>query len=393
MVGFTHTARKENIMNGALEHCTVIDLSRLLPGPYCSMILADHGARVIAVEDRRFEKESVPALNNINRNKEHITLNLKSEKGKSVFFSLVRKADILIEGFRPGVMDRLGIGYDEVRKINPEIIYCSITGYGQTGPLKNEAGHDLNFVGHSGVLSVIGPKNGAPCIPGIQLADMVGGLNAAAGILLALHAREKTGRGQYIDISMTDSLTAMLPFAAGWHWTFGSPPERGNALLSHRYACYNIYETADRKYVTVAALEPRFWKKICEYFQLIEYIPLQFDEDRKEEIIKVFGRMFLKKTAAEWAAAFKDKDMCVGSVPDVAEVLSGENAAVREMVVKAEEPGKAAEFVLGTAVKLSETTGSVRTLPPKFGEHTHRILGELGFSGDEIRQMEKEGVV
>jgi len=380
-------------MNGALENCTVIDLSRLLPGPYCSMILGDHGARVIAVEDRRFEKESVPALNNINRNKEHITLNLKSEKGKAVFFSLIRKADILIEGFRPGVTDRLGIGYEDVRKTNPGIIYCSITGYGQTGPLKNEAGHDLNFVGHSGVLSVIGPKHGAPCIPGIQLADMVGGLNAAAGILLALYAREKTGKGQYIDISMTDSLTAMLPIVAGWHWTFGSPPERGNALLSHRYACYNVYETSDHRYVTVAALEPRFWKKICDYFQIPEYIPLQFDEDRKEEIIGFFSRMFLKKSADEWTAVFKDKDMCVGAVPDVAEVLSGENAAIREMVVKVQEPGRPVEFVLGTAVKLSETPGSVRSLPPKFGEHTQRILGELGFSADEIRQMEKEGIV
>lgn len=265
-------------MSGSLEDILVLDLSRLFPGPYCSMILADHGARVIAIEDRRFEKEYMPILSNINRNKEHMTLNLKNGKGKDIFLSLAKKADVVLEGFRPGVTHRLGVGYKDIRKINPGIIYCSITGYGQTGALRNQVGHDVNYLGHSGVLSVMGPKNGPPCIPGIQVADMVGGLNGAIGIMLALHAREKTGTGQHIDVSMTDAMMAMLPFVAGFHWVFGAPPEKGNALLSHRYACYNIYQTKDAKYISLGALEPRFWEAVCHYFEVPEYIPLQFDE-------------------------------------------------------------------------------------------------------------------
>jgi crotonobetainyl-CoA:carnitine CoA-transferase CaiB-like acyl-CoA transferase len=381
-------------MHGALKNCTVLDLSRLFPGPYCSMILADHGARVIAIEDRRFEQDAVPALSNVNRNKEHITLNLKSEKGKEIFFSLAKKADVIMEGFRPGVTERLGIGYDDVKKINPKIVYCSITGYGQNGPLRDQVGHDVNFLGYSGVLSVIGPRNGAPCIPGIQIADMVGGMNAAIGILLALYARHFTGTGQYIDISMTDAVTAMLPFPAGTFWTSGIRPEKGNLLLSHRYACYNIYETADGKYLTLGALEPRFWKNICEYFQVPEYMPLQFDETgKKEEITAFFQKAFLKKSRDEWMEIFKDKDVCLGGVMEVDEALSGETAKSRDMIVSLEPPGKETAFVLGTPVKLTETPGSVRTPPPKFGENTHAVLEELGFSDAEISQMAAEGVI
>ena len=197
--------------NGALFGITVIDLSRLLPGPYCSMILADHGARVIAVEDKRFLADGL-FLNLINRNKEHMSLNLKTEKGKEIFFRLIQNADVVLEGFRPGVVERLGVGYETVRRINPRIIYCSITGYGQDGPFRDRVGHDANYLSYAGVLDLIGEADRPPSIPGIQIADIAGGgMNAAIGILLALFARDKSGNGQYIDISMTDGMVGFLP--------------------------------------------------------------------------------------------------------------------------------------------------------------------------------------
>ncbi|MBT9440212.1 MAG: CoA transferase [Desulfobacterales bacterium] len=380
-------------MSGSLEDILVLDLSRLFPGPYCSMILADHGARVIAIEDRRFEKEYMPILSNINRNKEHMTLNLKNGKGKDIFLSLAKKADVVLEGFRPGVTHRLGVGYKDIRKINPGIIYCSITGYGQTGALRNQVGHDVNYLGHSGVLSVMGPKNGPPCIPGIQVADMVGGLNGAIGIMLALHAREKTGTGQHIDVSMTDAMMAMLPFVAGFHWVFGAPPEKGNALLSHRYACYNIYQTKDAKYISLGALEPRFWEAVCHYFEVPEYIPLQFDEQRKELLIDFFKKAFLRKTRDEWMEIFSNTDTCIGRVLTVDEALDGDYSLSRNMVVKLEQPGKDPIAVLGIPIKMTANPGSIRSLPPKFGENTQPILEELGFSIAEIQHLSDEGVI
>ena len=370
-------------MLGALNGILVLDLSRLLPGPYCSMILADHGARVIAIEDKRFEKESLSYLDNVNRNKEHITLNLKTDKGKEIFFELAKKADVVIEGFRPGVTERLGVSYEDVKKINPGIIYCSITGYGQTGPLRNHAGHDLNFSGYSGILSLTGFKDTGPCIPGIQIGDISGSLNAAIGILLALHHREKTGKGQYIDISITDSLTAMLPIPAGWHWTYGKPPERGNWLLGHRYAWYNVYQCKDGKYITMGALELRFWKTICEYFGVPQYIALQYDENKQEELLSFFRQKFAEKSRNEWLDIFKDTDVCIGSVSDVDEVLYGENVQHREMMAEIKTSDKKAVPVLGIPIKLSETPGSLRTPPPRFGENTDAVLKELGLAQNE----------
>ncbi len=381
-------------MHAILENCLVLDLSRLLPGPYCSMILADHGARVIAIEDRRFEKESLPLLDNINCNKKHMTLNLKSDRGKDIFFSMAKKADVIIEGFRPGVTARLGVGYEDIRKINPGIIYCSITGYGQNGPLKDRAGHDINFAGHSGVLSMIGQSpESIPCIPGVQLGDISGGMYGAIGILLALYGREKTGKGEYIDISMTDTLMTMLPLVAGWRWKFGAAPEKGNWMLSHRYAWYNVYETADGKHITMGAIEPRFWKTVCDCFGVPEYIPLQYDDNRRQEIIDFFKKEFLKKTRDEWMAVFGTMDACVGEVLSVDEAFDGDNAKAREMVVKTEETEKPASYTIGTPVKLKENPGSIRTPAPGFGENTHEVLKEFGFSDQEIQELAKDSII
>ena len=376
-------------MGGALDGCLVLDLSRYLPGPYCSMILADHGARVIALEDKRFEKEDLSFLSHVNRNKEHMALNLKTRTGLAAFMELAKRADVILEGFRPGVMDRLGAGYSDIKKVNPAIVYCSLTGYGQTGPWKDRAGHDLNFAGDSGVLSLIGEKNGPPVIPGVQLADLSGGLNAAIGILLALYSREKSGRGQYIDISMTDSLLSLLPLAAGLLWTSGNSPRRGDFLFSHRYAFYNIFETADGKYVALGALERKFWATLCEYFDVSEFVDLQFDESRREEIADFFRKAFRAKIRDEWISIFSNMDICLSGVLEMEEALESEYAANRQMVLR----GPDGPAGIGFAAKLSGTPPSYRKPPPEFGENTERILKEMGFSQKQIDKMREDDAI
>ena len=269
---------------GALAGINVLDLSRLLPGPYCSMILADHGARVIAVEDPRYRPEGLfaPAY----RNKQHMTLNLKTVAGREVFSRLAGWADVLIEGFRPGVTTRLKVDYASVRRVNPRIVYCSITGYGQTGRLRDRVGHDVNYLAQSGVLDLIGPADGPPCIPGVQIADIAGGgMNAAIGILMALISRQRTGEGQHIDISMTDGLIGLLPVALFLNADRATAPRRSDSLLSHRYACYTAYATADGRHLAIGALENRFWLRLCDHFGVPEYGPLQYDETRRAEIL------------------------------------------------------------------------------------------------------------
>ncbi len=379
-------------MSDALAGIRVLDLSRLLPGPYCAMILADHGARVIAIEDRRFEAEALPALRQINRNKEHMCLNLKSEKGRAIFYQLAQTADLVIEGFRPGVAARLGVDYPSLAKRNPGLIYCAITGYGQTGPMREKVGHDVNFLAASGALSLIGSRDQGPLIPGIQIGDIAGGMNAAIGILMALFYRAQTGKGQYIDIAMTDCLTAMLPVPAGQYWETKEAPKRADGLLSHRYAFYNIYQCADGHFVSLGALEPRFWARLCEHFNVSQYTALQYELARQPEIIGFFRTKFLEKTRDQWMAEFAGTDVCLEGVLGVAEALDGENARSRGMVQTLTEPDGKRLSVLGSPIKMSRTPAELRTPPPRFGAHTRPILRELGYSDPQIEQLKAEGV-
>jgi len=378
---------------GALAGITVVDLSRLLPGPYCSMILADHGARVIAIEDRRFLADGL-FMNTVNRNKEHMTLNLKTAEGGEIFQRLVKTADVVMEGFRPGVVAKLGVDYPSVAAVNPRIVYCSISGYGQNGPFRDRVGHDCNYLSISGVLDLIGPADGPPSIPGVQFADIAGGgMNAAIGILLALYARERTGKGQYIDISMTDSMVGFLPAALFFKQLTGRSPRRSNAILSHRYACYNTYETADGRFLSIGAVENRFWKQLCDTLGVPEYAALQYDEDRRTELIDFMRATFKRKPMAEWEAVLCDRDICWGKVQHLNEVLSDPLFRERHMVVDiADQQGKSVP-TLGVSVKLSGTPGSVRTPPKAFGESTRAILEELGYSAADIEAFHEKGVV
>ena len=378
--------------NGALAGIKVLDLSRLLPGPYCSMVLADHGAEVISVEDRRFLADGL-FLNNVNRNKRHMTLNLKTKEGLEIFFRLAKEADVVLEGFRPGVVDKLGVGYDAVCKVNPQIIYCSVTGFGQNGPFRERVGHDANYLSFAGMLDLIGEAHRPPSIPGVQIADIAGGgMNAVIGILLALLARQNTGKGQYIDISMTDGVVGMLPLVQFFQNLTGKAPARGNALLSHRYACYNTYETADGRYLSIGAVEHRFWKQLCELLGVSEYSALQYDEIRRVEIIDFMRETFKQKTLNEWDRELGDKDICWGRIQNLDEVLHAPLFREREMVLEVKDKAGNDALALGIPVKLSDTPGSVRTPPDTFGESTSDILQNLGYSKKEIKNFSDKGV-
>ncbi|MBR9981374.1 MAG: CoA transferase [Desulfatitalea sp.] len=379
---------------GALEGVTVLDLSRLLPGPYCSMILADHGATVIAIEDKRQYAADGLFLPTVQRNKRHMTLDLKSDEGREIFMRMAGMADVVIEGFRPGVVARLGVDYDSVRQIKPDIIYCAITGYGQTGPCRDRVGHDVNYLGRAGVLDLMGDPDRPPSIPGIQIADIAGGgMNGAIGILLALFARQRTGQGQYIDISMTDGMLAMLPVAHFWRTLSGQSPRRCDHLLAHRYACYNTYETADGRHIAVGALENRFWRQLCAEMGLPQFTDLQFDEARRNEIIDAFRHAFRQRPLDHWTATLEPQELCVSAVSTMEEALAAPLFREREMVVDIPTPDGAAETHLGVAVKLSATPGSLRTPNARFGQHTLEILEAHGYSQEQIRQLQDRKVI
>jgi len=347
---------------------------------------------VIAVEDKRFLADGL-FFNLVNRNKEHMSLNLKTEKGKEIFFRLIQNADVVLEGFRPGVVDRLGVGYETVQKVNPKIIYCSITGYGQDGPFRERAGHDANYLSYAGVLDLIGEADRPPSIPGVPIADIAGGsMNAAIGILLALFARQNTGKGQYIDISMTDGMVAFLPTALIFRQRTGQEPARADGLFSHRYACYNTYETADGQFLSIGALEKRFWIQLCDLLGRPDYAELQYDDQRRIEIIDSMRHTFKQKTLDEWNTVFGDKDICWGRVQSLSEVLEDPLFRQREMVIEIEGNDGKTTKTLGVPVKLSDTPGAVRTPPVDFGANTPEILRELGYSGNEIKRFEEEGV-
>ena len=380
------------LKDGALTGKTVVDLSRMLPGPYCSMILADHGARVIAVEDKRFAGDPF-FVSALYRNKEHMTLNLKSQVGREIFSRLVRQADVLIEGFRPGVTARLGVDYASMQEINPRLVYCSITGYGQSGPQNDRAGHDVNYLATAGVLDLIGTKEGSPVIPGIQIADLAGGMNAVMGILLALLARERSGSGQFVDISMSEAALGLLPFVLNQYNQSGSRPQRGDFILSHRYACYTTYQTADGRALSVGALEPKFWAGLCTHLGVEKYIDHQFDDSRREEIIHALERIIAQKTLAQWEEELMSLDICCEGVRNLEEAMSHSRFRERGMALDFPDQDGREVPSLGVAVGLDETPGSLRTRPAKFGEHTRQILLQLEYTQEEIQAMTEQGVI
>lgn len=387
-----------------LSGIRVLDLSRLLPGPYCTMVLADFGAEVIKVEppgEGDYARWYPPLKAGmgyrhiiLNRNKKSLTLNLKTEEARQIFYKLVETADVIVESFRPGVTARLGIDYDTIKQLNPQIVYCSITGFGQTGPYKMEAGHDLNYISLAGITSLTGQRKGMPYIPGVQIADIAGGgMMAATGILLALYGREQTGMGQYVDISMHDGAVAMLPSAASFYFGGGWVPRRGESRLTGGLPHYNIYETKDGRHVAVAALEKKFWANVCRAIGRPELVDDIDDKQKHEDLFKLLKDTFANKTLKEWMEVFEGADACVTPVKELDEVFSDPQVIERQMVIDMEDPELGSYKQLGIPIKLSDTPGTIRSRAPALGEHNEEVLAEVGYSREDILKLKQNRVI
>jgi crotonobetainyl-CoA:carnitine CoA-transferase CaiB-like acyl-CoA transferase len=355
------------------------------------MLLADLGADVLCIANPGDPMGiGIPFLA---RNKRHMTLNLKSAAGRDILLRLAADADIVLEGYRPGVPQRLGIDYDTLRARNPRLIYCSISGYGQDGPYRDRVGHDVNYLGYAGVLNFVGAAGGPPVIPGVQIADIAGGgLMAAVGILTAVIGREQTGCGQFVDISMLDGSLACNAYHALMWFLTGTLPQRGSEQLTGHYPCYAVYETRDARHVTVGAFEPHFWATLCRHFGREDFIPRQWDEDAREEMFAFFRQAFRQKTMAEWVAQLADQDICFGPVNTLEETYADPQLRHRGMIVEMETP-TGRSLLPGIPIKLSDTPGSVRTPPPGFGEHTDAVLRALDFDDAAITHLRAQGVI
>lgn len=397
-------------MSLPLEGVRVLDLSRLLPGGFCTLLLADFGADVVKVEDtgagdyvrwsppfhEGAEETAKGALFlSLNRNKRSVRIDLKHPRGKEVLLRLVRDADVLVESFRPGVLDRLGVGYDVLLEANPGLVICPITGYGQDGPYRDRSGHDMNYLGLIGMLGLQGEgPDRAPVQGAGQVADLGGGaLMAAVGILTALHHRDRTGEGQVVDVSMADGALSWLVMVAARVLAGEPAPERGRDVLSGAVACYRPYACADG-YVTLGALEPKFFQAWCRGVGREDLIEHQFEppgSDAHREIEQVFAQ----RTRAEWQAFASEVDCCLEPVLDVAEALDSELVRAREMVVEVDQPGASGPVrLLGVPIKLSATPGDPNRRPgPGLGEHTDEVLAEAGFTTEEIEELAGGGAV
>jgi alpha-methylacyl-CoA racemase len=390
----------------ALAGIRVLDLSRLLPGGFCSLLLADFGAEVLKVEDTGmgdYVRWSPPYHEGaddsakgalflaLNRGKRSIRLNLKEEAGREVLLKLVREYDVLLESFRPGVMDRLGVGYERLREENPALVYCAITGYGQDGPHTARSGHDMNYLGLNGLLGLTGDAGGPPVQSAGQIADLGGGaLMGAFGILAALRARDQTGEGQLVDVSMFDGSLAWLAMVAAAHLAGGgAPPGRGDLELAGRLICYRPYACSDG-WVTLGALEPKFWQAWCRGVGREDLVEKQFERPGSEAHAEV-ERIFLERTRAEWHEFAEQNDCCLEPVLDLDEALDSELVRARQMVVELDQPGTGGVKLLGVPVKMSRTPGAPAGPGPALGEHTDEVLAGLGYSDEEIAALKEAG--
>ncbi|HDG97772.1 MAG TPA: CoA transferase [Desulfobacterales bacterium] len=392
-------------MEGPLAGLKVLDLTRLLPGAQCTLILADYGADVLKVEEpqqgdylRWYEPRNVkesPLFLGLNRNKRSMTLNLKHPEGKKIFRSLVKEYDILIEGFRPGVMERLGLSYSSLAQINPRLIYCALTGFGQDGPYVNRVGHDVNYIGIGGILSITGPRNGPPIIPGAQIGDVGGGaLMAVIGILMAVIARERSGKGQFVDVSMLDGILSWLSMIGSQFLADGKVPGREEMMLNGRYLCYRIYETKDGRHLTIGALEPKFWANLCKVLGKEHLIRHQFtDGDEQVPLARELEETFKQKDLSEWLELLEGIDICHGPVNSLKEAFEDPQARHRQMVIEVDHPVEGKLRQVGFPIKLSLNKPKVRKAPPIFGQHTSEVLESLGFDEEKIEDLRKRGIV
>lgn len=364
-----------------LKNIRVLDLTRLLPGPYCSQFFADFGAEVIKIEEPKvgdYARWTEPRVDgysamfaSLNRNKKSVTLNLKLDDDRKQFRELVKTADVLIESFRPGVMNRLGLGYEDLKELNPKLVYCAITGFGQTGPYKDKPGHDINYLSYAGLLHFnVGAQGEKPTVPATQIADLGGGaLMGVAGILTALMGRNVTGKGQFVDISMMDGVVSWMQTVLP-EYLAGNPVTEGELTLAGGRACYGVYETADGRYLSVGALEPKFWRTFCEGIERPDLISLlDAPQETQVELRKTIQQEIGQKTLAEWNVIFEKIDACVSPVLTLDEMIEDPQVKARDMLVTYE-----GQRQIANPIKLSETPAKIYSKAPLLGEHNDKIL-------------------
>ncbi|MDE3088235.1 MAG: CoA transferase [Chloroflexota bacterium] len=385
-----------------LDGIRVIDLSRLLPGPYCTMLLADLGAEVIKIEtpglgdymrlippfiEDKATGESVgAAFLMVNRHKKSVALNFRNKRGKEILMRLVRDADVVLETFRPGAAEKWGIGYDALRAINPRLVYCSLSGYGQSGPYKDRAGHDLNYIALNGLLAANGAAGGPPIPPAVQIADLSGGMLATISILAALIGRGKTGAGQYLDVSLFDGALSWAGTMIGGAYAAGKKTERGKMQLNGGMACYNVYETRGGQHITIGAIEPHFWSAFCKAVGRDDLNARQQEFDAIPEVAAIFKT----RTLDEWLALFKTLDACIEPVRDFSAVFSDPHIKHRGLIAEMDVPGIGVIPQIGSVFVFAQ---SAPTPPPRQGEHPREILERLESGDEEIGELEKAGVI
>lgn len=382
----------------SLAGLKVLDFTRLLPGGAATMLLSNFGAQVVKVEEPGkgdYSREMNPKIEGmgaafvpINRGKRSISVDLKSPEGKDLLLGLARQADIVVESFRPGTMEKLGLGYADLSAINDRIIMLSVSGFGQQGAARDWPGHDLNYLAWSGVLDLLRTPDGRPCIPGIQIADVAGGALGAIGVLLALVARERTGKGQHVDAAITDALLPLLTMPLALHAATGGKGHcaPGSNIFTGRYACYNLYATKDGRWLSVGAFEPKFWRNLCQQLKVEDVVEDQFAEGAlRERILARFREVFSSKTAAEWSRILEGKDTSVMLVRTLAEVASDPEFRARKALIS--------DSQVGALPLLASTPGEVGTRAPGRGEHTRTVLREAGFADEEISRWMTKGVL
>ena len=403
-------------MEAALEGITVLDLSRLAPGPYCSMLLGDMGADVILVEeagaprgrragrqrpDMRGDNETPEgrrrtAYDVFGRNKRSLRLNLKTEEGRAIFYRLAADADVVLEGYRPGVTQRLGVDYGTLAARNPRLVYCSLSGYGQDGPYAQLVGHDINYISMAGALGMIGRKGTPPAIPVNIIADYAGGgLMAAFSICVALLARAQTGRGQSVDVAMSDGVMSLLTGLAAASFADGDVMAPETHRLNGGWPYYNVYETADGKWISIGSVEPWFFASLCKVLGRDDLTEHQYtdDEATKREMAEAFTAAFKTKTRDEWFRLLFDEDICVAPVYTLAEAFGDPHNLHRRMVVELEAPGVGPVKQVGVGPKLSATPGAIRHTAPYPGQDTDAILASIGMDEAAIADYRAREVV
>lgn len=383
----------------ALEGITVIEMGSHLPGEYCTMLLADLGAEVIRIDNpnpRRPEggREAFYAL--INRNKRSMGLDLKHPEAQEVLHRLIPSVDVLVECNRPGVNRRLGADYETLSAINPRLIYCAITGYGQEGPYRMLPGHDVNYIALGGVLDLTGSAGSAPAIPGVNVADLGGGtMYALLGVLTALIAREKTGRGQMVDVAMLDGVVAWLETVHGaGYFSTGQAPGRGQWRLSGASPSYGAYECADGKYISLGVLEPWFWSNLCRALGREDLVPLMDAEGFEGDAVKeALSQAFKTRPRDEWFDILREADVEAAPVNSMAETLDDPQVRVRGMAMEVEHPSLGRLRQPGLPVKLSDTPGAIRRPAPRSGQDTEAILTRLGYDAARIAALRQARII